>query len=365
MDFIDLKRQYREYKDELTPLFDDILQNARFILGKEIKELEDKLADFVGVSHAIGLSSGTGALIAALLGLDIGAGDEVITTPYTFIATAEVISFIGAKPVFIDIDDTNYNIDISAIEAKITPKTKAIMPISLYGQTPDMDKINAIAKKHGIAVIEDGCQSFGAIYKGKLSGNISDIGTTSFFPSKPLGCYGDGGMVFTNNDELATKMRQIANHGQAERYVHKYIGFNGRLDTLQAAVLLVKFAHFDDEVKARAKIGANYSALLADAPVITPKVMDYTDRHVYAQYSIRVNNRDEIQAHLKESNIPTAVHYAVPIHLQEAYAMYGYAKGDFPVSEKVANEIMSLPMHAFLTEAEQETVVGKIKEIAK
>jgi UDP-2-acetamido-2-deoxy-ribo-hexuluronate aminotransferase len=365
MDFIDLKRQYRMYKDELSPLLSDIMENARFILGKEVGELETKLAGYVNSKHAIGMSSGTDALLVALLAAGVKPGDEVITVPFTFIATAEVISFIGAKPVFVDISDDDYNIDIASIEAKITSRTKAIIPVSLYGQSPDMDKLNEIAEKHNIFVLEDACQSFGAIYKGRKSANLSDAAAISFFPSKPLGCYGDGGMVFTNDDELALRIRQIANHGQTERYIHKYIGINGRLDTMQAAVLLVKFAHFEEEARLRFEAGKRYNELLKDAPVISPKIMDYTDRHIFAQYSIRVNNRDEVQSYLRDKGIPTAVHYAIPIHLQEAYSELGHKKGGFPVCERVAGEIMSLPMHPFITPEEQKTVADAIKVSAK
>ncbi|NPV01466.1 MAG: DegT/DnrJ/EryC1/StrS family aminotransferase [Brevinematales bacterium] len=360
MNFIDLKRQYHEYKTEIDKKIADVIDNTRFIMGKELKDLEAELAAYVGAKHGIGVASGTDALLVPLASYGVGPGDEVITTPFTFIATVEVISFLGATPVFVDIDPDDYNIDISKIESKITKKTKGIIPVSLYGQTPDLDKINAIAKKHGIFVLEDGAQSFGAIYKGKKSCGLTDVAGTSFYPSKPLGCYGDGGMIFTSDDALAEKMRMIMNHGSSQNYVHKYVGINARMDTVQAAVLLAKFAHFENECDTRMRLGARYTELLSGGKVITPKVSSTTGRHVYAQYSIRVKNRDGLKEALAKDSIPTAVHYPKPIHLQEAYQSLGHQAGDFPVSEQVSNEIISLPMHPFLTDDEQKLVAGKI-----
>lgn len=360
MDFIDLKSQYKSYKSDIDSRIQTVLDSAGFILGKENRELEEKLAAYTGNRFALALGSGTDALLLPLLAYGIQPGDEIITVPYTFVATAEVISFIGAKPVFVDIDEKNYNMDLSQIEGKITPKTKGIIPVSLYGQTPDMDKLNAIAKKHGLWVLEDACQSFGSIYKGKKSCGISDVSATSFFPSKPLGCYGDGGMVFTSDEALFQKMKSMHNHGQTERYIHKYIGLNMRLDALQCAVLLAKFAHFEEEAVKRFEIGNRYSAMLKGMPLVTPFIESYTDRSVYAQYSIRVKNRDEVTKKLGAMGVPTAVHYPIPLHLQEAYAYLGHRKGDFPVSEKVASEIMSLPMHPFLDEATMQEIVSKV-----
>jgi len=294
------------------------------------------------------------------MALDIGVGDEVITTPFTFIATAEVVALLGARSVFVDIDEESYNIDPTKIENAITSKTKAIIPVSLYGQCADMDAINAIAAKHNIVVIEDACQSFGASYRGKKSCNLSTIACTSFFPSKPLGAYGDGGAIFTSDDALAAKMRMLLNHGQNERYKHKYIGINGRLDAIQAAVLNVKLKHFEAEATAREEIGSRYSDLLENADVITPKIAE-GNTSVYAQYSVRVKDREAMVAKLSTAGVPTAVHYPLPLHLQEAFADLGYSEGDFPVSEMVAKEIMSLPMSAFLSEAEQDFVVNAIK----
>ncbi|MHC3994622.1 DegT/DnrJ/EryC1/StrS family aminotransferase [Thiomicrolovo sp. ZZH C-3] len=363
INFIDLQAQYQAYKEEIDREVGEVMASAQFIGGPKLQQLESGLAAYTGAAHAIGCSSGTDALLLALMALDIKAGDEVITTPFTFIATAEVIAFLGAKAVFVDIDETTYNIDAALIEDAITERTKAIIPVSLYGQCADMDAVNAIAAKHGLPVIEDACQSFGAEYKGKKSCNLSTIGCTSFFPSKPLGAYGDGGAVFTSDDAIASKIRMLLNHGQNERYKHKYIGINGRLDAIQAAVLNVKLAHFDDEVAARMRIGAAYSEKLANADVVTPAVIE--DRtSVYAQYSVRVKNREAVAAALNAQGIPTAVHYPMPLHLQEAFAPLGYNAGDFPVSERVSEEIMSLPMSPYLTEEQQAFVVKALEENA-
>ena len=363
INFIDLQAQYQAYKEEIDREVGEVMATAQFIGGPKLQKLEEDLARYTGAKHAIGCSSGTDALLLALMALDVKAGDEVITTPFTFIATAEVIAFLGAKPVFVDIDETTYNIDAALIEDAITERTKAIIPVSLYGQCADMDAVNAIAAKHYLPVIEDACQSFGADYKGKKSCHLSTIGCTSFFPSKPLGCYGDGGAVFTDDDALAEKMRMLLNHGQNERYKHRYVGINGRLDAIQAAVLNVKLAHFDAEVDARLRIGKAYSDKLAGSSVVTPAVME--DRtSVYAQYSVRVKNREAVAKALNAQGIPTAVHYPMPLHLQEAFASLGYKHGDFPVSERVSEEIMSLPMSPYLTEEQQDFIVAALKENA-
>jgi len=362
INFIDLQAQYQEYSNEIDQEIKEVCTTAQFIGGPKLQSFEKNLAEFTGVTHAIGCSSGTDALLLSLMALDIKAGDEVITTPFTFIATAEVIAFLGAKSVFVDIDEQTYNIDPSQIEAVITDKTKAIMPVSLYGQCADMEAINSIAERHNIAVIEDACQSFGAEYKGTKSCNLSTIGCTSFFPSKPLGAYGDGGAIFTNDDALAEKIRMLLNHGQNERYKHKYIGINGRLDAMQAAILNVKLKHFEKEVQARQKIGERYSDGLFTCKLITPYVK--ADRtSVYAQYSVRVKEREKITSALSEKGIPTAVHYPMPLHLQEAFSELGYKKGDFPISEKVSEEIMSLPMSPYLSEEQQDFIVNALKEI--
>jgi UDP-2-acetamido-2-deoxy-ribo-hexuluronate aminotransferase len=360
INFIDLQSQYQEYKQEIDKEVLEVFASAQFIGGEKLNSLERNLEAYTGAKHAIGCSSGTDALLLALMALGVGAGDEVITTPFTFISTAEVIALLGAKSVFVDIDELSYNMDPAKIESYITDRTKAIMPVSLYGQCADMEAINEIAAKYELPVIEDACQSFGATYRGKKSCNLSTIGCTSFFPSKPLGAYGDGGAIFTDDDELASKMRMLLNHGQNERYRHKYIGINGRLDAVQAAILDVKLKHFDKEVKLRDEIGSRYSDMLEGADVITPKIADGSSS-VYAQYSIRVQEREEMIAKLAKQGVPTAVHYPVPLHLQEAFEHLGYKEGDFPISELVSKEIMSLPMSAYLSEAEQDFIVRAIK----
>jgi len=360
INFIDLQAQYLAYQPEIDREVLEVFSSAQFIGGEKLNKLENSLATYTGAKHAIGCSSGTDSLLLALMALDIGHGDEVITTPFTFIATAEVIALLGAKAVFVDIEDATYNIDATKIEAAITQRTKAIMPVSLYGQCADMDAINDIAKKHSLPVIEDACQSFGATYNSKKSCNLSTIGCTSFFPSKPLGAYGDGGAIFTSDDELAAKIRMLLNHGQNERYKHKYIGINGRLDAVQAAVLDVKLKHFDKELTSRDEIGSRYSDLLEDSNVITPKI-SATNTSVYAQYSVRVKDRESLVAKLSAKDIPTAVHYPVPLHLQEAFKSLGYQRGDFPVSEEISEQIMSLPMSPFLTELQQDYIADAIK----
>jgi UDP-2-acetamido-2-deoxy-ribo-hexuluronate aminotransferase len=360
INFIDLQAQYKEYKKEIDSEVLEVMSLAQFIGGEKLNLFEKNLAAYTGSKHAIGCSSGTDALLLSLMALDISAGDEVITSPFTFISTAEVIALLGAKPVFVDIDEESYNIDPSKIEDAITERTKAIMPVSLYGQCADMEAINDIAKKHNLSVIEDACQSFGATYYDKKSCNLSTIGCTSFFPSKPLGAYGDGGAIFTNDDALAEKMRMLLNHGQNERYKHKYIGINGRLDAIQAAVLNVKLKHFNKEVRLRDEIGSRYSDLLEDSDVITPKIAPNATS-VYAQYSIRVKDREAMIEKLNKKEIPTAVHYPVPLHMQEAFKYLDYKEGDFPISELVSKQIMSLPMSAYLSEAEQDFVVQAIK----
>ena len=361
--FIDLKSQYNAHKEEINQKILSVLESTQFILGPEVNKLEKNLASFTKSKHAIVCSSGTDALLISLMSLGIKAGDEVITTPFTFIATAEVIALVGATPVFVDIDEETYNIDSNLIENAITDKTKAILPVSLYGQCSNMDKINDIAKKHGLFVVEDGCQSLGATYNGKESCNLSDIGCTSFFPSKPLGCYGDGGAIFTNDDALAKKIRTISNHGQEERYKHKYIGVNGRLDAIQAAILNVKMKYFKDEIKKRGEIGVRYNHLLEDCDVITPKILKGRTS-VFAQYSIRYKKRDDLASQLNQAGIPTAIHYPISLHQQEAFAYLGYKDGDFPISEKISKEIMSLPMSPYLTEEQQDLVINSIKEFA-
>jgi len=358
MQFIDLQAQYHQLEGQIDARIRRVLDHGRYILGPEVAELEERLADYVGVEHCIGISSGTDALLVSLLALNIGLGDEVITTPFTFIATAEMIALVGAKPVFVDIDPRTYNIDPTLIEAAITPRTRAILPVSLYGQCAEMDAINAIAERHGLPVIEDAAQSFGATYRGRRSCALSTIGCTSFFPSKPLGCYGDGGACFTDDETLATKIRQISSHGQDRRYHHPVIGINGRLDTIQAAVLLAKLDVFPREVEAREEIGQRYTALLADS-VRTPHIEAH-NRSVYAQYSIQIGNRDALAERLAACGIPTAVHYPVPLTSQPALED---PSADLPNAAMVAARVLSLPMSPWLSRADQNTVVEKTREV--
>lgn len=360
IEFIDLKAQYAAYKNEIDRAIEKVCLESSFIMGQQVRELENRLSEFTGSPHAISCSSGTDALLLALMAIGVKDGDEVITTPFTFIATAEVISLLGAKPVFADIDETTYNLDPGKIEEKITERTKAIVPVCLYGQVADMDEINAIAAKHGIFVIEDACQSFGAEYKGKKSCNLSKLSCTSFFPSKPLGCYGDGGAVFTSDAELAEKLKSIRVHGQTQRYYHKYIGINGRLDTIQAAILNVKMDHLEEELKKRMEFAEHYSKNLVEKKDIVLPVIKKDRTSVYAQYSIRVKNRELLIKKLNEAGIPTAVHYPKPLHLQEAYSYLGHRLGDFPVSEIVSSEILSIPMSPFLKREDQDYIIENI-----
>ena len=358
MKFIDLKAQYARIEDQVMQRIKTVLDHGQFVMGPEMRELEERLAGMVGVNHCIGVSSGTDALLIAMMALDIGPGDEVITTPFTFIATGEMIALLGAKPVFVDIDPRTYNVDPVKIEAAITPKTKAIMPVSLYGQCADFDAINAIAERHGLPVIEDGAQSLGATYKGRQSCGLSTIGCTSFFPSKPLGGYGDSGACFTDDDDLAKAMREIRVHGQDRRYHHPRIGINGRLDTLQAAILLPKLDIFPEEVAMRARVGARYSELIREmAPIVTAPFIAEGNISVYAQYTILVENRPVVLDRLEQAGIPTAVHYPVPLNRQPALETDEF---DLAVAERLSERVMSLPMHPYLSEDEQCLVVDAL-----
>ena len=363
MQFIDLRAQQERIRDVLQQRIDTVLRHGQYIMGPEVDELERKLAAFVGVRHCVGVANGTDGLLIAMMALGIGRDDEVITTPFTFIATAEMIALLGARPVFVDIDPCTYNLDPQQIEAAITPQTRAIMPVGLYGQCADMDAIGAIAQRHDIPVIEDAAQSFGATYKGRQSCSLAAIGCTSFFPSKPLGCYGDGGACFTNDDLLAARMRQIRIHGQERRYYHSIIGVNGRLDTLQAAILLAKLEVFESEVLARARIGRRYAQLLGDLTAIPP--LEPHNTSVYAQFTFEVGNRDQFVALLVADGIPTAVHYPVTLNLQPAFAYLGKGRGSFPHAEAAACRVVSLPMHAYLTDHEQDRVVASVTRAIK
>ncbi len=358
IDFANLQYQYQVYKVDIDVNVQSVLDKSNYILGEEVNKLENQLAEFVQVKHALTCSSGTDALLLAMMAFNIQPGDEVITTPFSFIATAETIAFLQAIPVFVDIEEDTFNIDPHKIEAAITKKTKAIIPVSLYGQPADMDEIEGIAKKHNLKIIVDGAQSFGSTYKGVTDSCKGDIATTSFFPAKPLGCYGDGGAVFTNNDRYAEKIKMMRAHGQNERYRHKYIGMGGRFDTIQAAVLLAKLPHYKNEIKNRECVAGLYTQSLGDA-VNVPKVkLDRTS--VWAQYTLRVNCRDQLQNKLRESGVPTAVHYPMPLHLQECFRYLDCEEGQCPVAEKASKEVLSLPMNAFQNEEVTQYVCDQL-----
>jgi UDP-2-acetamido-2-deoxy-ribo-hexuluronate aminotransferase len=359
MQFIDLETQYAAYRPEIDGRMAAVLRHGQFIMGPEIRELEEAIAAYVGVPHCITVASGTQSLEIALRALGIGPGDEVITVPFTWISSAEVIPLVGARCVFADIEPASFNIDPDRFAAAITPRTKAVIPVSLFGQMADYERINAIAADHGIAVIEDAAQSFGASRHGVRSCGATVIGSTSFFPAKPLGCYGDGGALFTSDPALAERMAAIRTHGGVRRHHHPYIGTNSRLDTLQAAILLAKLPHFPAEVAARQRIGARYSQLLAGACTV-PEVMG-GNTHVYAQYTIRHPNRDALAESLRAAGIPSGVYYPKCIHEQPAFADLGYRMGDFPCSEQASREVLSLPMHPFLTEEKQDRVVAAVQ----
>jgi len=359
IDFAKLQYQYQLYKTEIDEAMQAVLDKSNYIMGEEIAQLESSLQDFTGVKHGITCASGTDALLLSLMALDIQPGDEIITTPFTFIATAETIAFLKATPVFVDIDEKTYNIDPFKIEEKITTKTKAIMPVSLYGQPADMDAIQSIADRYALKIVIDGAQSFGSTYKGKTDSNLGDISVTSFFPAKPLGCFGDGGAVFTNNDALAEKIRSLRVHGQSKRYHHQYLGMGGRMDTLQAAVLNVKLKYYEKDLALRQEVAQKYHTALKEKALILPFV-DEATTSVWAQYSVRIQDRDEVQNRLKEEDVPTAVHYPIPLHLQEVFKYLGYKKGDFPISERIASEIISLPMNPYICDEEIDCIVGNI-----
>ncbi len=358
MQFIDLAAQQARIKDKIDTNIQKVLAHGQYILGPEVTELEEKLAAFTGAKYCITCANGTDALQIAQMALGIGPGDEVITPGFTYIATAETVALLGAKPVYVDVCPKTYNLDPSKLEAAITPRTKAIIPVSLYGQCADFDAINAIADKHGIPVIEDAAQSFGASYKGKKSCNLTTIACTSFFPSKPLGCYGDGGAIFTNDEALAKVIRQIARHGQDKRYHHIRVGVNSRLDTLQAAILLPKLEIFAEEIELRNQVAANYTRLLNDVGIQTTPHVEVHNTSAWAQYTIRVQNREQVQQRLKDAGIPTAVHYPIPLNKQPAVAD---SQTQLPVGDEVAEEVMSLPMHPYLTDKEQFEVVESLK----
>jgi UDP-2-acetamido-2-deoxy-ribo-hexuluronate aminotransferase len=361
LDFIDLKSQYAALHDTINARIQKVLNHGQYIMGPEVKELEDRLAAYTGAKHCITVASGTEALLISLMALDLKPGDEVITTPFTFAATAEVIVLLGGTPVFVDIESDTCNIDVRLVEAAISPRTRAIMPVGLYGQCADMDEINAIAARHGnIPVIEDAAQSFGATYKGRKSCNLSTIGCTSFFPSKPLGCYGDGGAIFTNDDVIAQACREIRVHGQSKRYTHTRVGVGGRMDTLQCAVVLGKLERFDWEVAQRLMLGERYRASLTSTGAPIGLLAVRPDRDcVWAQFTVFVADREQVQKGLLALGVPTAVHYPKPLHMQLAYAAWAPA-GGCPVSEEIAQSVMSLPFSADLTFEQQVLVVDAL-----
>ena len=362
MEFCNLKRQYQELKTEIDIRIQRVLEHGHYILGPEVAELEEELVAYTGARHCIAVANGTDALQIAQMALGIGPGDEVITPGFNYIASAETTALLGAKPIYIDIDPRTFNLNTALLETAITTRTKAIIPVSLFGQCADMDVINEIATKHGVTVIEDAAQSFGATYKGRKSCNVSTIACTSFFPTKPLGCYGDGGAIFTNDDNLAKVIRQIARHGQDRRYHHVRIGVNSRLDTLQAAVLLAKLELFDEQLSLRQQVASRYSSMISSASrqfmhsVFLPCVEPY-NTSVFAQFAIRVQNRDAVQEKLKQAGIPTAVHYPIPLNLQPAVADYS---AQMPNGDEVATQVLCLPMHPYLDFADQQQIVSNI-----
>ncbi|RIV72573.1 DegT/DnrJ/EryC1/StrS family aminotransferase [Flagellimonas aequoris] len=361
IDFANLTKAFEAHKEEFERVSLNVMSSARYILGEETEEFEQNLSVFTGNKYALSCSSGTDALLLAMMAMGLKSGDEVITTPFTFIATAETIACLGAKPIFVDIDEETYNIDVSKIEQAITKNTKAIIPVSLYGQMADMDEINTIANKHNLVVIEDAAQSFGATYKGKKSCNVSTFGCTSFFPAKPLGCFGDGGAIFASNEEDYQKIKAMRVHGQVERYTHHYIGMGGRLDNLQAAILNVKLKTYENDISRRQAVAKKYSDKLSDN-IIKPTIK--ADRtSVWAQYTVRVKERDRVQKELKDHGIPTAVHYPIPMHLQKCFSYLEYDKGDFPISEQCAQEVMSLPMNPYLDDAEIDYITSKLNTL--
>lgn len=357
MEFIDLNAQQQRIKAQIDAGIQKVLTHGKYILGPEVAELEEKLAAYVGAKYCISCANGTDALQIAQMALGIGAGDEVITPGFTYIATAETVALLGAKPVYVDVDPKTYNIDAAKLEAAITPRTKAIIPVSLYGQCADFDAVNAVAQKYNLPVIEDAAQSFGASYKNRKSCNLTTIACTSFFPSKPLGCYGDGGAIFTNDDELAKVIRQVARHGQDRRYHHIRVGVNSRLDTLQAAILLPKLAILDDEISARQRVAENYTRLFNQAGINSTPFIEAHNQSAWAQYTIQVDNRAEVQEKLKTLGIPTAVHYPIPLNKQPAVAD---SRIHLPVGDLIAERVMSLPMHPYLTSEEQQKIVQSL-----
>lgn len=360
----DLKEQYRQIQGELQEAIFEVMASGHFILGEEVSELENKIAQYLNVNYAIGVASGSDALLLSLMVIDIGPGDEVITTPYTFFATVGAISRLGAEPVFVDIDPLTYNINPYLIEEKITTKTKAIIPVHLFGQCVQMAPILEIAKKYNLTVIEDAAQSIGARYKDRMAGSMGDLGCFSFFPSKNLGCMGDGGMVVTNNKELAEKIKILRVHGSKPKYYHPLIGLNSRLDTIQAAILLVKFKYLDEWNKKRRQRAEFYNSALSDGFLRIPYISE-DNFSVYNQYVIRTKYRNELREYLKSKDIGSTVYYPLPLHLQECFQDLGYRRGDMPEAEAAARETLALPIYPEISEGMQQYVVETIREFLK
>ena len=356
---VDLKAQYETIRDEINEAIQEVLDSQWFILGPNVEDLENRIADYCDVSHAVGVASGSDALLLSLMAIGVGYRDEVITTPFTFFATAGCMSRLGGKPVFVDIDPKTYNIDPQLIEDKITDKTKAIIPVHLYGQCADMDPILDMAKKYNLYVIEDAAQAIGARYKDREAGSMGHLGCLSFFPTKNLGGYGDGGMILANNKELAEKLKVLRAHGSEPKYYHSVVGCNSRLDAIQAAVLLAKFKHLDEWNEARRRNAEIYDSLFADMDILRPHVEDF-NYHIYNQYVVRVKSRDSLKSALKEAGIGTEIYYPVPLHLQECYSDLRYQPGDLPVAEEAAKQVLALPIYPELTQEQQEQVVKTI-----
>jgi len=363
MQFIDLKQQYELYKPEILAAINSVLDSGRYILGPAVTELESELAAYTGVKHAVACSSGTDGILLALMALELKPGDEVIVPDFTFFATAEIVSLLGARPVFVDIRPDTYNLDPERVEEAIGRRTRGIIAVSLYGQCADFEALGEITRRRGLFLIEDGAQSFGATQNGRKSCSLTEVATTSFYPAKPLGAYGDGGAVFTTSDALAERIRNLLNHGQVASYRHRYVGINGRLDSLQAAVLKVKLRHFDDELAHRQQAAGWYDEELAGA-VATPTILP-GNTCSWAQYTVRHPGRERIQEHLKDKGIPTAVHYPLPVHQQDVYAAAGHADGDLAYASAASREVFSLPMHPFLTREEVRSVAAAIREAVK
>ena len=357
---LDLKAQYSQIKDELEAVVLDVLRNTQYILGPKVAEFEKSLAEYCGTQYAVGVANGTDALVLALDAVGVGPGDEVITSPFTFYASAECISRLGATPVFVDIEADTYNLDPSQLEAKITPRTKAIIPVHIFGQPAKMDEINEVADAHGLKVIEDACQAIGAEYRGKKVGTLADAACFSFFPSKNLGGAGDGGAVVTDDEELAAKVRALRQHGSTKKYYHGLVGYNSRLDALQAAILLVKLGYLDSWNDARREKAERYNELFAGANLVTPAALDYI-KHVYHLYVVRVPNRASVEAVLKEEDVGCGVYYPVPLHLQDVYSGLGYKLGDLPVSEAASHETLAIPLYPELKPEDMDRVVELVK----